>query len=812
MPLKREIDTSIELYDYARSISLLDLLDDQATITTRNIQGKLGLCQTIRLEGIDPSALSIEEKEHLHEILKGFFNNMRQEAVYSIYTDRKEVQSEVKKQCHGNVHAERLATKYEKQFRAHYKTETHLVVYYEVGSLITNPFGLISNESHKERENLRRKVFDLSNIVNEVHGLLEEYNPSVLKGDALLKFWGYHLNAGREVIPPSQTTHMGRLLALTEARFSTFDNLIEYTFDKSRKYAAYLSINYYPDMTSDEIMSPLYRLELQFSIIQHAIALSRDKVGTKLDNMIHKMASIPGFFSGQKLQELQVAGSRAAAEEIRFCEHIFSICVYGDTEEVLEKNVAKIKSELAKTGISTIRESINLESAFLAVQPGNYSKMSARSAKITTENMACFVSFVSSQQGHSSCAFGNDYVSRFKTRDESMYNFIFQNSPEMSAPGHMLIISETGGGKTVLANWLLMQCLKFYGDKGDKPCKELIFDSKKGCLIPVKAFGGHYIDVSDESLALNPLHLEDTPTNKAFLESFIAMLAGGANIEEQKAITRAIADNYDLPDKQHRYLHNIRDQLGTEGVRSDGTPKIIERLEKWLPFEHDPSESGFSLGMKFSAAQDSLDFSRRVVGFDMDAVLGDHSAFKDLLAPLAAYIFHTFTTKVQAEGSPHVCFIDEMWKYIKDPFFGKFIEEGYKEWRKKKGVVIGAVQNTSALFDNKVGKEIVQNTTTFALFPNAGANEEHYRDGLGLHESEFNWIKKSGSQKKQGGGRHVMFKRRNGRSVILNIDLSMLGNDLNLLTSEIDYIHRAEEAMKKYGDDQWVEPYLETFN
>jgi type IV secretion system protein VirB4 len=99
----------------------------------------------------------------------------------------------------------------------------------------------------------------------------------------------------------------------------------------------------------------------------------------------------------------------------------------------------------------------------------------------------------------------------------------------------------------------------------------------------------------------------------------------------------------------------------------------------------------------------------------------------------------------------------------------------------------------------------MQNIESFVIWPNRSAKAEDYMDeGLGLNEREFEWVKHP------RGKLEVMLKRKGAQSVILNTDLSCLGEHLHLLATGTEKVRFAEDLMRQHDDD-WLSKYLQHY-
>lgn len=787
----------------ADKFPLSQVLNDKKTVLTN----RGSLTQVIKVEGKNYSGISEEELAGFFDKRKAFFDNLSQNVSVTIYALRKRVSVAQDMVDLGNDYANEVCRLRYEDFKIIYRTELYLAVKLAMPSGLTGKLGMSSRGATLEWEKIHLKRVELESKVSEISKLLESYSPKTLIHQPhysfnLLDFWSYLINAGKSFPVPAHSQFLGRTIGLTDLEFNQKDGVIKaYDLDGER-CAAILGINIYPQETYSAMLDMLMQIRHPFTIMQQVIPQDQEAVKVGIQKKINSMQSIAeaplvgSTFMGLRMGELSEMGNLVEAGDIRIIQHTLSIIVYGSSEEDLAEGIRKIRSALAPHGLSLIIEKMHMENAFWAQFPDNEPLNEPRRYEVTTHNVSDFVTFATSYEGLDRCAFGNHGVSLFKTREDTQFSFTFHAAPGEQAPGHTMLIGPTGGGKSVLAMSLLMNCLKFQDESFGQPLRMLVFDSGQGLRIPVKAFGGEYMDMQNpESLPMNPMMMEDTAGNRMFLNEWIAMLAGGLdtlNEDEKNLINKAIEEVLSLP-RGERSLGATRSVLLERG-RND-TQTLYNRVKRWMPSEQD-GKFDMLYAAFFNGTTDALKFDKRMVAFDMAV----HLKNKDVLAPLAAYIFHGFNNTINQASGPHIFFVDEMQQYLQNDIFAPFILKVVREARKRNGVFFGAVQEPSILIHNKNGQAIAENLVTFIVMKNSRARAEEYQT-LGFTDREIDWIKTPTA------GYEVLVKRAGGESVIINTDLRSLGVHLNLFSGKLDDVMRAEQFYKA-DNTTWVERYL----
>ncbi|GLV27381.1 hypothetical protein TomTYG45_38050 [Sphingobium sp. TomTYG45] len=223
--------------------------------------------------------------------------------------------------------------------------------------------------------------------------------------------------------------------------------------------------------------------------------------------------------------------------------------------------------------------------------------------------------------------------------------------------GHTMVIGPTGGGKTVLVNFLMAQAEK-------TGARQIFIDKDRGAQIFVAASGGTYLTLANGMpTGFSPLKaLADTSEDRAWLSLWIRQLVRvdgrPISVAEERRIDEGIAAVMKLPPAA-RSLDALRTMLGMADDSGVGA-----RLEKWT--------SRGSLGWVFDNDEDEMRLDARFIGFDMTDFLENG----DIRTPLMLYLFHRIDKMLT--GDRTIIVIDEFWKALGDGAFRSFAQDGLK--------------------------------------------------------------------------------------------------------------------------------------
>jgi type IV secretory pathway VirB4 component len=340
------------------------------------------------------------------------------------------------------------------------------------------------------------------------------------------------------------------------------------------------------------------------------------------------------------------------------------------------------------------------------------------------------------------------------------------------------VIGGSSSGKTTLITFLCMMALKYPN------MKQLFFDKLQGMRVFTEFMDGSYTQFEGD-ISLNPLQLDDNDINREFLNSFFQIMSGKDSAKDIKDIDDALSQVYEHLPKTQRNLKEFVNAI--PGTSEDDSLKA--NLEIW--------STGANRRF-FSANKDSLDFATQISAFNMDSV------FHNKKAPtlISYYIFHRLKMTISQTAAPSIVVIDEIPDYLTNIDFGKKVVEIILEIRKKDGIAILMGQSLSLFLDTEAGKKIIGSSiANLVLFPDTSIKEDTQKI-LNLTSEEFNYIKTQTNKRKP------LLKRVNtGGSVQLNVDLSSLGNLLNIFNSSTTAVLKLERLKKKFPTE-WKERYL----
>ena len=547
------------------------------------------------------------------------------------------------------------------------------------------------------------------------------------------------------------------------------------TGGQQRKFVALVSIKDWPSQTMPGMLDELARLPFELNMTQSFAFVERGEALGRMKLVLRRMRSAEDEAISLR-DELVYAKDEVAAGRAGFGEHHTTIAVHSEDLAELDTQVAEVIALLADLGINGVREDIALEPTYWAQFPGNF-KYIVRRGLVSTTNFASLASLHNFPVGSARRNHWGDAVTLLETTAAGPYFFNFHQRDL----GNFTVIGPSGSGKTVVLNFLLAQARKY-------DPRIIFFDKDRGAELFIRGIGGSYDPLRPgEPSGLNPLQLEDTASNRAFLIEWLRALGGGLDEAEAELVRDALDTNFLQPMERRRLRHFVELFRGGDRPRADD---LYGRLKPWWG-------SGDRAWL-FDNPLDSTDLSEQSVGFDMTAILDDPVA----RTPAMLYFFHRVEERL--DGSPTIIVIDEGWKALDDDVFVRRIKDWEKTIRKRNGIVGFATQSAQDALESKIASAIIEQAATQIFMINPKARAEDYINGFGLSAHEYNLVRTLPDSS------HCFLIRHGNDSVVARLDLSGEKEMLAILSGRESTMRSFDDIVKVHGEDpaKWMEPLL----
>ncbi|MFT5537964.1 MAG: type IV secretion system protein VirB4 [Parasphingorhabdus sp.] len=572
---------------------------------------------------------------------------------------------------------------------------------------------------------------------------------------------------GRHVRVPVVRGHLGG--ALYRARTIFGAETIEVRGADTSAFGGIFGIREYPAQTTPRQFEALLSVDFGFVLTQSFTFLGRAAATEKFRLRMTQMEN-SGDRAVSQADALIDASDDLMSNRFVLGDHHFTLAVYGTSMRALRDHMSVARAALADTGMVAAREGAALEAAYWSQLVGNFA-WRARPAPITSLNFAAFSPFHTFPAGQASGNHWGDAIALLKTSARSPYFFNFHKGDL----GHTLIIGPSGGGKTVLLNFLMAQAEK-------TGARQIFIDKDRGAQIFVQASGGTYLALHNGiATGFSPLKaLTDCAPDKSFLSIFIRQLvrADGKpiSVQEERRIEDGINAVMKLP-AADRSLSALRSMLGMKDASGVGA-----RLEKWT--------SEGSLGWVFDNPTDSMTLDAQFLGFDMTDFLDN----ADIRTPVMLYLFHRIDLALTGERM--IICIDEFWKALGDEAFRRFAQDGLKTYRKRNALMVFATQSPADALKSDISHSILEQVATKIMLPNPFGARRDYVDRFSLSEAEFKLVREDLSPES-----HKFLVKQGHDSVVVELDLSGLDDALSVLSGRAETTTQVDEIIAEVGSD-----------
>src|SRR3984893_2289463 len=634
---------------------------------------------------------------------------------------------------------------------------------------------------------------------------LDRYEPEVLGLYArgahvyshVLEFLALLMNGEHRPVPLTSAP-LNQLLGLSPPSFGM--EALEYRTPTATRLGAMLGIKEYATPTVPGLFNSLLSAPFPMILTQSFASLTKGPSQSLLLRQYNRMLN-SGDFAHSQAEELKDALDALTSGEFVMGDHHLSLQVLADaceeTEEetdawrlkALNDRVRVARDLLSDAHFTIAREDMALEAAYWAQLPGFFARR-PRKAPITSRNFAALAPFHNFPCGRASGNHWGEATTLFVSSAGAPYHYGLHASdpddPEGGSRkdiGHTLVCGPTGTGKTVLVGLLIAMLTK-------QGATQIVLDKDRGLEILVRALGGEYLALRNGvPTGFNPLQLPPTAANLQFLKAWLRSLARGARscaltVREQADLDQALrgALALELPRRRLSRLVEFLDSTDPEGLFARFSPWCGRGDEAWV-FDN-PEDSVVPL------------FSRTpIVGFDGTDFLNNDVT----RPPVSLYLFHLVRQMV--DGRRLVFWVDEFSRWLADPAFRRFGQDGLKTWRKLEGVLCAATQSASDALQSPIARTIIEQTPTKILFPNPDATREDYVEGLGLSEREFKLLK----EQLAPGSRAFLIKR--GRhSAVCQLDLKGFDAELAVISGRASSVEFLTELIALHGSDpsRWL--------
>lgn len=450
---------------------------------------------------------------------------------------------------------------------------------------------------------------------------------------------------------------------------------------------------------------------------------AKDKIGAKKQVTVNQaygplLRFVPMI--GEKLEDLE-ALSEAFEEGSKPVDIFFALVLFAASDEEATTAVSNAKNYLGEVGLQMLPDRYFVSPLFFNALPFGPEVEAMNDLKrynpMSTAHVIPLLPIFGDWKGTGTPVF--NLVSR---NGQLMNMSLFDSGRNYNC----CIVAESGSGKSFLTNEIISSELSLGG-------QAWVVDVGRSYEKYCRSVGGEFIHFGAGSdICLNPFQIVEDYAEEA------DVLAG--------LIVAMAAPNEALTNLQFTELRRTISELWDEYQRSMTIDHVAERLKKHT--DQRVQDVGTQLWSftskgeygKYFVGRNNVRFQNRFTVLELEELKGRKQLQTVVLLQLILQIQNNMYLGVRDRHK--VVIIDEAWDLLTQGEVAKFIEHGYRRFRKYGGSAVVVTQGLAELYASDTGRAIVDNSTNMYL--------------LGMKPAAVNAIQKEGRLSLGEGGYQLL--------------------------------------------------------
>jgi len=580
---------------------------------------------------------------------------------------------------------------------------------------------------------------------------------------------------------------------------------IELRTPTKTRYAQCIDFKDYAAHTEAGMLNSLMYENYEYTITQSYSFMAKRQGQEFLEKQTKQLMNTQDG-SMTQIEEMTEAIDQLIQGEFTMGEYHYSLMIFGESIEAVRANTTSAMTLIQNQGFLAALVTTATDAAFYAQLPCNW-RYRPRIAVLTSKNFAGLTSFHNFTTGKREGNPWGDAVTLFKTPSGQPLYFNFHdakdddNTFDQKILGNTRIIGQSGSGKTVLLNTLLVESQKFK-TKAPMGFTTLFFDKDEGAKLCIKAMGGRYLSIKNgQPTGCQPFQIDPTESNILFLEKLIRVLVcdghHGITTMDEHRIAQAVRTVMNMP-RPLRRLSTVLQNITESQDKEERENSVAKRLARWC-YDDGQGKQG-SFAWVLDCPQDEIDFTtHQNYGFDGTDFLDN----AEIRTPLSMYLLHRMEEVI--DGRRFIYFMDEAWKWIDDDAFSEFAGNKQLTIRKQNGLGVFATQMPSSLLKSKIAASLVQQVATEIYLPNPKADFHEYTEGFKCSAAEFDIIRSLDENS------HMFLIKQGHTSMLGRLDLQGFDDELAILSGSLDNNKLLDDVIAEVGDDpdDWIPVFHE---
>ncbi|MBF4176500.1 VirB4 family type IV secretion/conjugal transfer ATPase [Lelliottia nimipressuralis] len=575
-----------------------------------------------------------------------------------------------------------------------------------------------------------------------------------------------------------------------------------------------LEVKEFPEVTATGMMDSLLYAPCDYVITQTYTCMSREEARKAIKRTRRLLMSSDDDAVSQRL-DLDVALDLLTSGKIACGRHHFSIMVFSRTLDSLVADTGEISNALNNLGITPVPAALSLSAAYMAQLPGNY-HLRPRLGELSSLNFVELAALHNFYPGKRDNAPWGDAMALLRTPSGDGYYLNLHNTladkDEFNEknPASTCILGTNGSGKTMLMTFLENMQQKygradsFSPDAKTKRLTTVYLDKDRGAEMNIRALGGRYFRITHgDPTGWNPFSLSPTKRNISFISQLMKLLCtrNGATItpRDERRLNDAVnAVMSNEPQYRVCGITRLLENLPEPATKEAQENGLSIRLSQWA--------QGGEFGWVFDNASDTFDISHcDNFGIDGTEFLDD----ANVCAPISFYLLYRITSLL--DGRRLVIFMDEFWKWLRDPVFKDFAYNRLKTIRKLNGMLVVGTQSPAEIIRDEIAPAVIEQCGTQILAANPGADRAHYVDGMKFEPEVFDVVKSLDPQARQYVVVKNQFRRGDTKrfAARVTLDLSGIGRYTRVMSGSADNLEIFDSLYREgMLPHEWLDSYL----
>lgn len=406
-----------------------------------------------------------------------------------------------------------------------------------------------------------------------------------------------------------------------------------------------------------------------------------------------------------------------------------SLALFDESEERVEAAVSNARTYYRELGFQLMEDRWFLRPLFLNALPlgmdGDAIQMLGRYKTMGTRHVVRMLPIISDWRG------SGTQTMQFVSRGGQLMNLCLYDS---DTNYNACVAAQSGAGKSFFTNEVLCS----YLSQGDRAW---VIDVGRSYEKTADVLGGQFMVFSDEAdIQLNPFPLVQDYKDEE--DALVGLLTAMASDQEMlsdiqtSGLKRVLGGAW----KQHGQDLTV-DRL-VELLLADDDTRVQDVGKRMFAFT---SDGGY--GHYFNRGN-NIDLSNPFMVLELEELKGR----KHLQRVVLLQLIYQIQQEMYLSANPQqkkILIIDEAWDLLAEPSVARFIEGGYRRFRKYNGAAMVITQSINDLYNSPTGVAIAENSANMFLLNQKGSSIDAIkREGrLPLSDAGYDILKTVHTQK-----------------------------------------------------------------